>query len=159
VTSFETFHAITNLLYRYAECIDGADFDGIAALFTHATMTNEGFPGEIRGGDAIAAVYRNFNKVHADGTLRTRHLTTNTIIDADERIGTATSRCSFVVLQATDLVPLQPIVFGRYHDRFARTDGLDGLENEWRFEHRHIVMDAMGDVSDHLLIDVDRLRE
>lgn len=153
MTSFEAYHAITTLLYRYAECIDAADFDGIAALFADATVTNEGFPGEIRGGDAIAGVYRSFNKVHADGTLRTRHVTTNPIVDADDGNGTATCRSAFVVLQSTERTPLQAIVFGRYHDRFVL--GRSG----WRFEHRHILMDATGNVADHLLVDVDSLRD
>ena len=30
--------AITNLLYRYAECIDSGDFAGAAALFAHARV-------------------------------------------------------------------------------------------------------------------------
>jgi 3-phenylpropionate/cinnamic acid dioxygenase small subunit len=153
VTTFETYHAITTLLYRYAECIDLADFDGIAALFEHATLSNEGYPGEVHGGVAIAAVYRQFNRVHRDGTLRTRHATTNPIIAADETAGIATCRSYFVVFQATDLVPLQPIVSGRYHDRFER----DG--DAWRFAHRHILMEATGNVADHLLIDPTGMRE
>lgn len=156
MTTFESWHAITTLLYRYAECIDLADFDGIEALFAEAVMTNEGFPGEIRGGEAIAAVYRGFNKVHDDGTLRTRHVTTNAIVDVDEIAGTATSRSYFLVVQATAAVPLQPIVAGRYHDQFVRKATPHGMA--WRFAHRHILMEAMGDVRDHLLVDVDRLR-
>ena len=153
MTNFESYHAITNLLCRYAECIDLADFDAIGALFADAVMTNEGFPGEIRGGDAIAAVYRNFNKVHADGTLRTRHVTTNAIIEADEAADVATSRSYFVVFQCTEAVPLQPIVSGRYHDRFSRVGGV------WQFAHRHILMEATGNIADHLLVDVDQLRD
>ncbi len=156
MTTFESWHAITTLLYRYAECIDLADFDGIELLFANAVMTNEGFPGEIRGGEAIGAIYRDFNKVHPDGTLRTRHLTTNAIVAADEISGTATCRSYFLVVQATDDLPLQPIVAGRYHDRFVRKATPHGVE--WRFDRRHIVMEAMGDVHDHLIVDVDRLR-
>ncbi len=150
--SFESWHAITTLLYRYAECIDLADFDGIEALFAEATMTNEGFPGEIRGGAAIGAIYRNFNKVHDDGTLRTRHVTTNAIVDVDEGADTATCRSYFLVVQATDSIALQPIVSGRYHDRFERANGV------WRFAHRHILMEGVGDVRDHLVVDVESMR-
>jgi 3-phenylpropionate/cinnamic acid dioxygenase small subunit len=156
VTTFESWHAITTLLYRYAECIDLADFDGIEELFVDAVITNEGFPGEIRGGAAIGAIYRNFNKVHPDGTLRTRHLTTNAIIEADEITGTGTSRSYFVVVQATESLPLQPIVAGRYHDRFERHATPHAVR--WRFAHRHILMEAIGDVHDHLIVDVDSLR-
>ena len=70
--------------------------------------------------DAVANLYRSTNRVHDDGTLRTRHLTTNVIVDIDEAAGTAQTRSAFVVFQATAGVPLQPIVSGRYRDDFAR---------------------------------------
>ena len=58
--TWESHHAITGLLFRYAECIDAADFDGIGALFAHAVMTNEGVEGEIVGPDAIRAAVRGY---------------------------------------------------------------------------------------------------
>ena len=87
--SWESYHAITTLLFRYAECIDAADFDGIGRLFAAAKITNEGYDAEIVGADAVADLYRSTNRVHDDGTLRTRHLTTNVIVDIDEAAGTA----------------------------------------------------------------------
>jgi 3-phenylpropionate/cinnamic acid dioxygenase small subunit len=142
--SWESHHAITTLMFRYAEYIDAADFDAIGALFATARITNEGFPGEIAGPDAVAQLYRGTNRVHDDGTLRTRHLTTNVIVDIDDDAGTATARSAFVVFQATPELPLQPIVAGRYHDRFA----LDG--DTWSFAQRHILLEQVGDVREHL---------
>jgi 3-phenylpropionate/cinnamic acid dioxygenase small subunit len=146
--TWESYHAITTLMFRYAECIDAADFDGIAGLFADAVMTNEGVNGEIAGGDAIKQLYVNTNRVHDDGTLRTRHLTSNLIVDIDETSGTAATRSSFVVLQQTPDLPLQPIVTGRYRDRFERAAGA------WRFAQRHIVVDHVGDVHEHLAFDL-----
>jgi len=143
-------HAITTLMYRYAECVDAADFAGIGALFADGRLTTRGLPGAIVGADAVRDLYTGTNKVHPDGTLMTRHLTTNVIVDIDEAAGTATARSSFVVFQATPSVPLQPIVTGRYRDRFARVDG------EWRFAEREMGVEQFGDVSDHLLIDLGR---
>lgn len=142
--TWESHHAISALCYRYAEMMDAADFDGLAALFAHARLTNEGVPGAIEGGDAIAGLYRTTNRVHDDGTLRTRHLTTNLMIDIDEDAGNATARSAFVVFQQTAQLPLQPIVTGRYRDRFVRTG------ETWRFEERHIIVDHVGDVREHL---------
>ena len=34
----DSARAIENLLYTYAERIDAGDFDGVAALFEHATV-------------------------------------------------------------------------------------------------------------------------
>lgn len=149
--TWESHHAITTLLFRYAELMDAADYDGLRELFAHATLTNEGFPGEVVGGDAIVRLYERTNRVHADGTLRTRHLTTNVAVDIDEPGGTATARSAFVVFQATPELPLQPVVTGRYRDRFTRADG------SWRFDHRHIYLDHVGDVSQHLRLDVKSL--
>jgi 3-phenylpropionate/cinnamic acid dioxygenase small subunit len=150
--TWESNHAITTLLYRYAELMDAADFDAVAELFADAVLTNEGVDGEITGGEAISGLYRRTNRVHDDGTLRTRHVTSNIIVDIDEDAGTATARSVFVVFQQTPKVPLQPIVSGSYRDRFARMAG------EWRFSHRHIVVDLVGDVSDHLTFDLAAFR-
>jgi 3-phenylpropionate/cinnamic acid dioxygenase small subunit len=145
--SWESHHAITALMYRYVELIDAADFDGLAQLFASARLTNEGVEGAIEGGDAIAGLYRRLNRVHDDGTLRTRHLTANVCVDIDDESGTATARSAFVVFQQTDALPLQPIVTGRYRDRFARDD-------VWRFAERHIIVDHVGDVREHLTFDL-----
>jgi len=150
--TWESYHAITTLLYRYAEYMDAADFDAVADLFADAVLTNEGVDGEVSGGQAIAGLYRRTNRVHDDGTLRTRHLTANVIVEIDEDAGTATARSVFVVFQQTPSLPLQPIVTGRYRDRFLRTDGT------WRFAQRHIVVDHVGDVREHLAFDLAAFR-
>jgi hypothetical protein len=46
------------------------------------------------------------------------------------------------------VLPLQPIVTGRYHDRFERVAG------EWRFAQRHMIVDHVGDVREHLTFDL-----
>jgi 3-phenylpropionate/cinnamic acid dioxygenase small subunit len=147
---WKSHHAITTLMYRYAECVDAADFDGIGVLFTDGELASRGVPGAIVGADAVAGLYRNFNKVHPDGSLMTRHLTTNVIVDIDEVADRATARSSFVVLQATPKVPLQPIVTGRYFDEFRRRAGT------WGFARREMAIEQIGDVSDHLLTDIGR---
>jgi len=146
--TWESHHAITTLMYRYVECIDAADFDGIAELFADAVVTNEGVETEITGGEAVKQLYVSTNRVHDDGTLRTRHLTANVSVDIDEVAGTATARSAFVVFQQTASLPLQPIVTGRYRDAFTRTHG------RW-----HIVVDHVGDVREHLAFDLAAFRE
>jgi 3-phenylpropionate/cinnamic acid dioxygenase small subunit len=138
-------------MYRYAEYIDAADFDAIGKLFANGSMTNEGVDGTVDGSDAIASLYRRSNRVHDDGTLRTRHVTANVLVDVDEDAGTATARSAFVVFQQTPALPLQPIATGRYHDHFARADG------EWHFVLRHIIVDHVGDVREHLSLEIARL--
>ncbi len=146
--TWESHHAITTLLFRYAEMMDAADYDGLRMLFADTVLTNEGYEGEVVGGDAIVRLYERTNRVHDDGTLRTRHLTSNVQVDIEESAGTAKARSSFVVFQATPTLPLQPVVTGRYRDEFARVHG------KWRFARRHIFVDHVGDVSRHLNIEL-----
>ena len=115
--------AIRNLLYRYAECIDAADFDGVAALFADGAISAPGMREPARGAAAVAQLYRASNRVHEDGTLRTQHLIFNPIVEVDAAAGSATARSRYLVLQATAKLPLQPIIGGRYRDRFEQVAG------------------------------------
>jgi 3-phenylpropionate/cinnamic acid dioxygenase small subunit len=155
--TWESHHAITTLMYRYVEYVDAADFDGIASLFADGRITNEGVNGAVVGPDAVRALYENTNRVHADGTLRTRHLTANVMVDIDEAAGSASARSAFIVFQQTTELPLQPIVAGRYRDTFTRSGDTTGAD--WRFECRHIIVDQVGDVREHLKFDLSSFIE
>jgi 3-phenylpropionate/cinnamic acid dioxygenase small subunit len=132
--------AIAALIYGYAERLDAGDLAGVAALFADATYRSaQG--GTYRGAGAVQAVLER-RVVLYDGVPRTRHLTTNLVIELAG--DAAAARSSFTVLQAAPGGPLQPIVAGRYHDRFVRAGGA------WRFADRLIFMDLVGDLSRHL---------
>jgi len=142
--------AITELMFTYAERIDAGDYDGLGDLFAHAVITAEGSPMTSRGRDEVIALYTGTTRRYEDdGTPKTKHVTTNLIIDADEEAGLGTCRSYFTVFQSVPgRLPLQPIVAGRYRDRFERVDG------SWRFAARHMIVDLVGDVSQHLLIEL-----
>ena len=65
-------------------------------------------------------------------------------MEVDEEAGAAAARSYVTALQALPDLPLQPIVSGRYHDRFDSSDG------EWRFVERRVHIDLVGNVSCHL---------
>ena len=140
---------IENLLYTYAERIDAGDFDGVADLFAHGRVCGqEGGPPEtvFEGRDRVLAMYERSTRRYDDtGTPKTKHLTTNARIEVDEEAGTATCRSTFVVLQATDALALQPIITGHYGDTFQRLEGV------WWFDTRTMYVDQLGDLSQHLL--------
>jgi len=141
----DDYFAIQNLIYRYCERIDRGDFAGIAQLFAHAEIHVPALPAPVRGVAAIEAMYTQFTRLYPEtGTPRTRHVTSNVIIEPD---GADAARAQSYVLvhQATDVLPLQPIVGGRYYDRFAKTEGA------WRFTERRMEMDLFGNLSAHLL--------
>ncbi len=135
--------AITALIYSYAERLDAGDLEGVAQLFERATLRTDGFPGEMRGRDQALELYRN-SAILYDGKPCTKHVTTNLTVDVGDDGRTATARSYYSVLQARPELPLQVIIAGRYHDRFARTDGL------WHFTDRLIFIDLLGDLRFHL---------
>ena len=138
--------AITNLIFAYAERIDAGDYEGVADLFAAGRITAEGTDTVRSGRDEILAMYRQTTRIHEDtGTPRTKHVTTNLIIDVDDESDTARARSYFTVLQAAPGLDLQPVIAGRYHDRFERGQGA------WRFAERRIICDLFGDLSHHLL--------
>jgi hypothetical protein len=142
------YEAIRNLLGRYCELIDAGDFGGLGELLAHAVLRDDAGNETARGRDGVVALYEATTRRHADGTPRTRHITANPIIEVDEAAGTATARSAFLVLQATAAVPLQPIVSGRYRDRFEVRDGA------WAFTERAFAVDLVGDLSDHLTFEL-----
>ncbi len=131
---------IANLLFTYAEMVDAADFEGVGELFARGAY---GMSGALVEGRAIGGAMRSSLVLH-DGAMRTKHITSNLLIELTDDTRTATCRSYFTVMQATDTLALQAIVTGRYADRFARDD--DG----WYFVERLITLEQVGDVSQHL---------
>jgi 3-phenylpropionate/cinnamic acid dioxygenase small subunit len=134
--------AITNLLYRYAELVDAGDFDAVSELFADADYMMRGGI-QLRGAQVGTAMRATV--ITYDGSPRTRHLMTNAIVEVADDERSATARSSYTVFQATDWLPLQPILVGGYHDTFVRDD-------EWRFARREIHVDLVGDTSHHVRI-------
>jgi hypothetical protein len=135
---------VRNLLGTYCERIDLADYDGVGALFGDdgALATEDGVE-LARGAEAIAAFYGGMIKLHA-GEQRTKHVVANTVLE-ETGDGGLVARSSYVVLQATADLPLQPIIAGRYVDRF--TQGADGT---WGWIERRFSTDLVGHLSEHL---------
>lgn len=136
--------AITNLLYRYAECIDTGDLEGAAALFRHARVKVLS-AGDALGEAGLLAMWRQSIILYPDGTPRTKHVVTNPILEIDEDAGSATCRSYYTVVQGVEGHPLQIVASGRYHDVFERVDGT------WRYcERDYSLLDALGDLTRHL---------
>jgi hypothetical protein len=136
---------IQNLVHRYAELIDLGDFAALGELLGRADVGSGEHPGSLTGPEAVTAMFTSTTRRYPDGTPRTKHVTTNLIVEIDDDAGTAAGRSYFTVLQAVPALPLQPIVAGRYHDRFVREG------STWRFAERRFFIDLVGDVSQHQL--------
>jgi len=142
----DAHEAVRNLLGRYCELMDAGDFAGLGALFAQARMVEEHGHLVAEGAEGVEQLYAGGTRMY-DGSPRTRHVTANTIIELDDDGSAATARSSYVVFQAVEGLVLQPIIAGRYRDRFV-------LDGAWRFAERCFYVDQVGDLSHHLTYDV-----
>jgi hypothetical protein len=143
VTASSPEEAIRNLLGTYCERMDGADWSGLGALFADARLVEEHGHLVAEGADGVQALYEGGTQLH-DGRPGTRHITANTVIELDDGARAASARSSYVVFQAAPGLALQPIIAGRYRDRFELAEGA------WRFTERCFYVDQVGDLSHHL---------
>ncbi len=145
----DNYRAIENLIYSYAELIDSGKLEDVAQLFSHARFLAPDGKVVASGAEEFLQLQCQSVKIYADtGTPCTRHVTTNVIIEVNDTEDHATARSYFTVFQATDELPLQAIISGRYKDSFERVD------NQWRFTQRQTLPDLLGDLSCHLLFDI-----
>lgn len=142
------YESIRNLLGRYCHLMDAGDFAGLAGLFARGTLADDNGNVFATGSAEMQAMWQRQTMTY-DGSPRTRHVCANPVIEVDEAAGIATCSSSYVVFQGVDGFPLQPIVTGRYADRFARAD-----DGSWYFTARRYAVDHVGDLSHHLNFDV-----
>ena len=114
---------IRGLLATYCRLVDVGDFAGVGALMTDAVLRTE------------------------DGTPGTQHVVANTSFDEPEPDGSVRTTSTYLVFQATQSVPLQPIVTGTYVDTFAYDD------RGWRFTERRFGITHAGVLDQHLTLD------
>ena len=139
--------AIENLIYTYAERLDLGDLAGVAELFRHGRI--QAGPGIVfEGMEAVRVMYDDATRLYDDGTPRTKHVTTNVMVEVDNDAEIGRARSHYTVFQQTEALPLQPIVAGRYRDTFHRVDG------QWHFDTREMFVDLTGDLSQHLLFEL-----
>ncbi|MGI9296004.1 MAG: nuclear transport factor 2 family protein [Pseudomonadales bacterium] len=139
--------AIQNLIHSYPKQLDSGDLEGLGQLFACADVYFEGREEPVRKDPAaISAMFRDFLQLY-EGKPRTRHIIANLILEEDAS-GGAVASSTVVVFQQTEALPLQPIITGDYHDRFARIDG------QWQFVERRISNDLYGDLSAHGRYDI-----
>lgn len=142
--------AIRDLAHLYTHLIDEARLEEVADLFAHAVYgqcDGDGAPlGPVRDCDpgGVLDACRSFIRMHGTPPRpRTKHVVTNLRVDVADDCRSATSLSYFTVLQATENLPLQPILAGRYFDAFAVID------DEWVFTQRLTCIDLVGNLSEH----------
>ncbi|MDX1698638.1 MAG: nuclear transport factor 2 family protein [Thiohalobacterales bacterium] len=148
----EDARLVENLIYLYAERIDNGDLAGVAELFQHGEIVSTAHNTRFSGVEEVLGLYQMSCRIYDEtGTPLTKHLTTNVIVEVQDKGETASARSYYTVLQATEALPLQAIISGRYHDQFSKRDG------RWCFSRREMFVDLLGDCSAHLLYDASAL--
>lgn len=138
----EDYFAIQNLVFRYPYHLDRGELSAMAELFAHADIYLTAGAAIRSDPAAVEAAFREFLQIYDDGTPRTRHITSNLIIEPAGQ-DRATASSYVMVFQQTADFALQPIIGGDYHDRFEKVDGV------WRFAERRMGNDLFGDLSAH----------
>ncbi len=137
---------IRGLLARYCDLMDAGAWDDVGELFAEGCLADETGRELARGATGVAEFYRALTVLHG-GSPRTKHLVLNTILE--ESGNEVIARSSYLVLQAVDGFPLQPIITGRYVDRFQ-----SGPHGSWLFAERRFFVDLVGDLSRHLRYEI-----
>lgn len=135
--------SIKNLIYSYAELLDTGDIERLARLFDRGTVRTHGSAQELQGVEALQGLLVRAVHIY-EGVPSTKHLITNVAVEVDDDRRSATARSYYTVLQARPELPLQPILAGRWHDRFERED------DRWWFADRVIYTDLVGDLRFHI---------
>ncbi|HXL94832.1 MAG TPA: nuclear transport factor 2 family protein [Streptosporangiaceae bacterium] len=145
---------IRNLIHRYAEGIDTGRFEIWEELFKQAEIyftIGDSEPTLLATGGDLSVMTQGII-IYGDGTPRTRHIVSNTIIEVDEAGVKATARSYNTTLQQVPDRPIEIIATARYFDSFE----LAG--NAWHFTQRiirHSAIDGVnrdftGDMSHHV---------
>ena len=116
---------------------------GRGRLFERATLRTHGGAEALHGGKAVQQILETAVQLY-DGVPSTKHLITNVSVEVDGDRKSATARSYYTALQARPELPIQPILAGRWHDRFER----DG--ESWWFVDRLIYTDLVGDLRFHI---------
>jgi len=148
VIKIEDYIQIKNLVYRYAYLLDTGRWADLGELFADADVYIAGALAVRRNAGELTALWQRYVRLYDTKTPRTHHIITNLTIEGEAR-NIARAHSYVLVVQQTKMLPLQPIITGDYLDRFVNVGGI------WRFSERRIDNDLFGDLSAHLLLEME----
>jgi hypothetical protein len=145
--TFEDYHAVMNLISRYAEYADLGDWEAIGRHYAHCVLVwPDGSKLDVaeEGVQAYVDWYDGMIRRYGEnGRPRTRRLMGSIIIE-DGPAGQIKAQCKVLCFQATDTLPLQAIAAGTLYDTFEKIDGA------WQIVERREDLELVGDLSQHL---------
>jgi hypothetical protein len=114
------------LILEQFDAADCGDFDRQADLLARAHVRYEHGDHvllDVDNRDDFKEAIVASTRIYEDGTPRAHHVVSNVVVDLDDSLQRARSRCYTTVLRATQDFPLQPIACGVFYDAFERDDG------------------------------------
>ena len=117
---------IERLILDQFDAADCGDFDRQADLLGRAHVRYEHGDHillDVNNRDDFKEAIVAATRIYEDGTPRAHHVVSNVIVDVEDSLQRARSRCYTTVFRATEDFPLQPIACGVFHDMFDRDDG------------------------------------
>ena len=139
---------IAQLYYRYAMHIDKGEFEAVASLLSKATVFGPENIQLAKGAGEILEMYTNLIRIYPDtNTPKTQHLINNIVLE--EITGDrAFTKANYTVMQAVNGDTIETIICGEYQGKFTCTKG------EWEFTEHHMTPTIVGDMSQHLKVNV-----
>ncbi len=144
---------IENLIHSYARGIDSGRLENVAKLFRNGSICDTEGNTIAQGYDSILTMYRSIIKIYPDcGTPKTQHIVSNLILEI-EADSLANSTSNYTVFQQLPSGKIECIIAGEYFSKFTKH------KNTWEFCEHHMCSRITGDMSHHLLIDVDEIKQ
>lgn len=140
---------IRRIILTYPEASDRGELDRVGEFLGGVLFGEPEKPLEeltSRTPEEASKMYGEAVIYYPDGTSHARHIMTNIDIDVAPDCQSATSRTTYLVLQATEGLSLRPICTGGYGDTFVRENGA------WKLKVRTEWMNLKGDLSHHVRI-------
>ena len=140
----DSIDEIRNLIYHYYHLMDL----GITGASLPCTARTESSATGTRGPRGRGRTRPSLCGTVSSGCMTAflaRSTASRTVVDrVRDDDAHATAKCYTIEFQATDGLPLQPLIVGRWYDDLAKVDGT------WRFVERRWFSDLVGDLSAHL---------
>ena len=118
---------ITRLLLSYPEAVDKGDFAGVGQLFDGVRLGDE----DPMSAQQFEELWRKTVLTYEGGSPFTKHVVTNTLLEAGTDPGSVVSTSYFQVLRSWGVAN-----WGRYVDRMAQEG------DRWRIAHRSVFVDG-----------------
>ena len=133
---------IANLLHRYCELVDTAQFETLGQLMVQCTLL-DAEENLIARGKEIGQFYQKIIRVNPDSEIpNTLHVAHGLKIKRSEQ--DAVCDAKFFVLQKISSGDVSVIISGNYHSEFKLSEG------KYQFSKHQITPTFMGDLSEHL---------